>query len=101
MRIFIPYTPRLQPDAKWREELMAILGDRYRPHRGPVMLRIRFIFERKNPRARHPVTAPPLPALLRGALDELCGTAWEDEHQVVAIHASKEFGNTSGTEAAW
>jgi crossover junction endodeoxyribonuclease RusA len=69
------------------------------PHGLPVRITIIFIMPRpKTVKRPYPTVAPDLDKLVRGVLDGLTGIAYEDDAQVIEIHAHKVYGSSSGAE---
>ena len=69
------------------------------PHGLPVRITIIFIMPRpKTVKRPYPTVAPDLDKLVRGVLDGLTGIAYEDDAQVVEIHAHKVYGSAIGAE---
>ena len=69
------------------------------PHGLPVRITIIFIMPRpKTVKRPYPTVAPDLDKLVRGVLDGLTGIAYEDDAQVVEIHAHKVYGGSIGAE---
>jgi crossover junction endodeoxyribonuclease RusA len=63
------------------------------PHKLPVKITIIFLMPRpKTVKRNMPTVAPDLDKLIRGVLDGLTGIAYEDDAQVVEIHARKVYG---------
>lgn len=64
-----------------------------RPIEGAVMVTISFFYERPKTVSRALPTVPPdLDKQIRSILDALTGVAYVDDGQVVAISATKEYG---------
>ena len=69
------------------------------PHSLPVKITISFFMPRpKTVKRAYPSVAPDLDKLVRGVLDGLTGVAYEDDGQVVQIHARKLYGAEVGAE---
>jgi len=69
------------------------------PHNYPVKITINFIMPRpKSVKRPYPSVAPDLDKLVRGVLDGLTGIAYDDDSQVVEIHARKVYGGSPGAE---
>lgn len=69
------------------------------PHNLPVKITIVFVMPRpKTVKRPYPTVAPDLDKLVRGVLDGLTGIAYDDDAQVVEIHAYKIYGSSSGAE---
>jgi hypothetical protein len=99
MQIWIKGKPRKSWAQEQKLQLYEALGGSYVAVQGPVVLRLRFLFEVPQPRLRGPaVSELSLPALVRASLDILCGVCWENEKQIVGINTSKEYGNVSGIQ---
>lgn len=101
MRIWIEQKPRLHWGEDFRLALAEAFGPDFRARTSAITLRVRFVFYDPSPRTHVPVDQVTLRGLVDGLLSELCGYAWENERQLVAVHASKEYGNVSGVEFAW
>jgi Holliday junction resolvase RusA-like endonuclease len=71
------------------------------PHNYPVKITINFIMPRpKTVKRPYPSVAPDLDKLVRGVLDGLTGIAYDDDSQVVEIHARKIYGGSPGAEVS-
>ena len=69
------------------------------PHSLPVKITISFFMPRpKTVKRAYPSVAPDLDKLVRAVLDGLTGVAYEDDGQVVQIHARKLYGAEVGAE---
>ena len=69
------------------------------PHSLPVKITISFYMPRpKTVKRPYPSVAPDLDKLVRAVLDGLTGVAYEDDGQVVQIHAQKLYGASVGAE---
>ena len=69
------------------------------PHSFPVKITITFFMPRpKTVKRAYPSVAPDLDKLIRAVLDGLTGVAYEDDGQVVQIHAQKLYGAEVGAE---
>lgn len=69
------------------------------PHSLPVKITITFTMPRpKTVKRALPSVAPDLDKLIRAVLDGLTGVAYEDDGQVVQIHAQKLYGASVGAE---
>jgi Holliday junction resolvase RusA-like endonuclease len=69
------------------------------PHALPVKITISFFMPRpKTVKRAYPSVAPDLDKLIRAVLDGLTGVAYEDDGQVVQIHAQKLYGASVGAE---
>jgi crossover junction endodeoxyribonuclease RusA len=66
----------------------------------PVHLSCRFVFEcPKKPKfTRAPAVKPDVDKLARCVLDALTGVIYTDDSRVVALHATKEFGEDEGVD---
>lgn len=51
--------------------------------------------------ARAPASRPDLDKLVRAILDAMTGLAFQDDGQVVALNAGKEYGNAGGCDIRW
>jgi hypothetical protein len=66
---------------------------------GPIVLRLRFIFWRDPAKPRAvPLTEWSTWGLTRAVMNVLPGLLYHEEKQVVAVHATKEYGNINGIE---
>ena len=69
------------------------------PHSLPTKITITFTMPRpKTVKRALPSVAPDLDKLIRAVLDGLTGVAYEDDGQVVQIHAQKLYGASVGAE---
>ena len=69
------------------------------PHSYPVKISIAFFMPRpKTVKRAYPSVAPDLDKLIRAVLDGLTGVAYEDDGQVIEIHAQKLYGASVGAE---
>lgn len=69
------------------------------PHSLPTKITITFFMPRpKTVKRPWPSVAPDLDKLVRAVLDGLTGVAYEDDGQVVQIHAQKLYGASVGAE---
>ena len=61
---------------------------------GPVGMRIRFQFARpKTVKREYPTTPPDIDKNIRAVFDSLTGICYEDDSQVIAVEATKNYGN--------
>jgi crossover junction endodeoxyribonuclease RusA len=68
-------------------------------HNLPVKITVVFIMPRpKSVKRPYPSVAPDLDKLIRAVLDGLTGIAYDDDSQVVEIHAHKIYGSPAGAE---
>ena len=65
----------------------------------PIEITMRFRVKRpKSVKREHPTVAPDLDKYIRGVLDGLTGTAYNDDSQVIKIVASKEYADNPGLD---
>jgi Holliday junction resolvase RusA-like endonuclease len=78
----------------WRNKVAATgLAAGLTPVEDAVMVSLRFFYERGKTVSRALPTVPPdLDKQIRSILDALTGVAYIDDSQVVAINATKEYG---------
>lgn len=78
----------------WRQNVAArALEAGLRPFEGAVEISIRFYYERpKTVKRLLPTVPPDLDKQIRSVLDALTGVAYVDDGQVIAISATKEYG---------
>jgi crossover junction endodeoxyribonuclease RusA len=67
------------------------------PIDGPIIITMRFRYDRPRSVSRRLPTVPPdLDKQIRSILDALTGVAYGDDSQVVSINATKEYGSPQG-----
>ena len=109
-RPVITYGPRAVALGTWRGLVAAgaldVLGATA-PATGPVAVRLGFRFRRPAthygargllPRFAANYPGPDLDKLTRAVLDALSGIAYRDDRQVVAVRASKRYGDPPGVD---
>ena len=65
----------------------------------PIAITMRFRVKRpKTVKRDHPTVAPDLDKYIRGVLDGLTGTAYEDDSQVIDIKATKVYSDAPGVD---
>lgn len=86
--------------ALWRADIARNAQETgYRPVSSPIRIHITFILKPPKTVSRQfPTVTPDLDKLVRAVLDGLTGVAYEDDSQVIAIDASKFYGQNEG---AW
>ena len=86
--------------AVWRSTVELVAREsQVRKIDGPVSISLDFYLRRPRTVTRQLPTVPPdLDKLIRGVLDALSGTAYDDDSQVVEIKATKAYSDQPGVE---
>lgn len=90
--VVVPQTPA--PLKAWRKAIGMIGGTTLPKLTGPVVVQLHFRLARGRTVTRDlPTVTPDLDKLSRAVLDALTGIAWEDDAQVVELHARKTYSD--------
>lgn len=69
------------------------------PIDGPITISMTFRYQRpKSVTRQHPTVPPDLDKQIRSILDALTGIAYQDDSQVIEIHASKGYSDHPGVD---
>lgn len=86
----------------WKELIKwQAIENRVEPMEGPLLMRLKFILRKPKylpRRVIHHIKKPDLDNLIKGVKDGLEGVAFHNDSQIVALNASKEYGEEPRVE---
>lgn len=96
IRMYDPATSR-----DWKRTVLAQVLERKPPSPAEGPLTMDLVFELRRPksapkRVQHPTTRPDLDNLLKAIKDALRGVVYRDDSQIVALTATKKYGQAPG-----